>query len=100
MHARNPRLEYRETRTGDFASGVEIKLSQTLADIDVIFHREIKLSRLAHTAHLHVVVCGFPCGHRGVRQIRNHHQKVVESFLHAVELLFQRFELLGLRADL
>ena len=71
--------------TSDLGRGVEIQHAQPCAELDVVLDREVELARLAHPAHLHVVVRRSADRCRFVRQVRDGKQERFEVSLDICE---------------
>ena len=69
MQARDTTLQHRKSRAAQFCRRIEINASHCGADIDVIFHGEIKGLGRAPFAHLHVFVGILALRHVGARDI-------------------------------
>ena len=96
MQARDAAPEDRKPRARDFVRGIKIEQLQPLAHVHVILHLEIEGAQLAHAAQFNILVGRFAHRHAGLRQIGYHHQKIIQTLLQAVELRFQRLQLIGL----
>src|SRR6187399_1103941 len=66
---------YGEPRSRDLRSSFEIENAQLRSEIPMRFRLERKLSRLAPSPDLDVVLRAFACWHRCVRRIRNASQQ-------------------------